>query len=163
MKAKIIIMALWMATGSLSQLCAQEAPKKSSTIQKETTMSKSDIKELAKKHLDIWSERNAEKRSSAMTQVYSPDVEIVDPFFVIHGQSKLNDFINDLQGKYPGFAFGISRPIDSHNNVARLFWQFGPESNPNEITGQDIFVIENGKIKSLYVFIDGLPEEQTHN
>lgn len=68
----------------------------------------------------------------------------------------MNDFIKDLQKKHPDFDFSLAQPIESHNNIARLFWQFGPENKPDTITGQDIFVIENGKIKSLYIFIDGL-------
>lgn len=132
-------------------------PKEESlTLKKEIKMSKIGIEALGKKHLDIWTEKNVEKRNASIKEVYTEDVEIVDPFFVINGHSKLNDFIGGLQKEHPGFTFSFSQPIESHNNVARLFWQFGPVSKPNEITGQDIFVIENGKIKSLYIFIDGL-------
>jgi len=126
------------------------------TLKKEIKMSKIAIEALAKKHLDIWTEKNAEKRNKSIKEVYTEDVEIVDPFFVINGHSKLNDFIEGLQTKHPGFDFSLAQPLESHNNIARLFWQFGTASKPNEITGQDIFVIENGKIKSLYIFIDGL-------
>ncbi|MDD7887988.1 VOC family protein [Flavivirga sp. 57AJ16] len=132
-------------------------PKEESlTLKKQTKMSKIEIEALAKKHLDIWTEKNAKKRNKYIKEVYTEGVEIVDPFFVINGHSKLNDFIEGLQKKHPGFDFSLAQPIESHNNIARLFWQFGTTSKPDEITGQDIFVIENGKIKSLYIFIDGL-------
>ena len=121
-------------------------------------MNKVKIAALAKKHLDIWTEKNVEKRNESIKQVYAEDVEIVDPFFVINGQSNLNNFIEELQKKHPGFDFSLLQPIESHNNVARLFWQFGTVSKPDEITGEDIFIIKNGRIKSLYIFIDGLKD-----
>lgn len=126
------------------------------TLKTQVKMSKVDIEALAKKHLDIWTEKNAQKRNESIKEVYTEDVEIIDPFFVINGHSNLNDFIKDLQKKHPDFDFSLAQPIESHNNIARLFWQFGPENKPDTIPGQDIFVIENGKIKSLYIFIDGL-------
>lgn len=162
MKTKIIMLAILIVMGFNSNLNAQESNPKLNSEEnsikqkKHTDMSKVDIEVLAKKHLKIWSEKDAGKRNKSIKKVYAEDVEIVDPFFVINGHSKLNDFIEELQAKHPSFSFSISQPIESHNNVARLFWQFGPSSKPDEITGQDIFVIENGKIKSLYIFIDGL-------
>ncbi|WP_308993463.1 nuclear transport factor 2 family protein [Mariniflexile litorale] len=162
MKTKIIMLAILISMGFSSNLYAQESNPKINSEEnnkkqkKHTGMSTVEIETLAIKHLDIWTDKNAEKRNKSIKEVYTVDVEIVDPFFVINGHSKLNDFIEELQAKHPGFSFSISQPIESHNNIARLFWQFGPDTKPDTITGQDIFVIENEKIKSLYIFIDGL-------
>ncbi|WP_330443348.1 VOC family protein [Flavobacterium sp. C4GT6] len=150
-------MSPWGTQMELISYSEKTTDKEENLILKiQTKMSKVDIEALAKKHLDIWTEKNAEKRNESIKKVYKEDVEIVDPFFVINGHSNLNDFIEDLQKKHPDFDFSLAQPIESHNNIARLFWQFGTENKPDTITGQDIFVIENGKIKSLYIFIDGL-------
>lgn len=117
-------------------------------------METTEVSNLLKKHLDTWSEKNTDRRNIAIKEIYTEDVTIIDPFFVLNGTSGLNPFIDDLQKKHPGFVFSLARPVESHNNIARLFWQFGPVSKPDTITGQDVFVIENNRIKSLYIFID---------
>lgn len=132
------------------------AAKSVSITNKTKLMNTSEIESLLQLHLSTWGEKDAEKRNKSIKQIYTEDVNIVDPFFVLNGTSGLNQFIDDLQKKHPGFKFSIAKPIDTHNNIARLSWQFGPESKPDTITGQDVFVVENNKIKSLYIFIDGL-------
>lgn len=115
-----------------------------------------EVEKLLQLHLATWGEKNVEKRTKNFKLIYTEDVNIVDPFFILNGTANLNPFIDDLQKKHPGFKFSLAKPIETHNNIARLFWQFGPESKPDTITGQDVFAIENNKIKSLYIFIDGL-------
>ena len=119
-------------------------------------MATNEVEKLLQLHLATWGEKNVEKRTKNFKLIYTEDVNIVDPFFILNGTANLNPFIDDLQKKHPGFKFSLAKPIETHNNIARLFWQFGPESKPDTITGQDVFAIENNKIKSLYIFIDGL-------
>ncbi|SHL94032.1 nuclear transport factor 2 family protein [Chitinophaga sp. CF418] len=110
--------------------------------------------QLIKKHFAIWSERDAAKRATLITEVYTDDVEITDPHFVVHGHGDLQQLITNLQAKFPERAFRLRRPIEGHHNVARLFWQFGTADMPAQETGQDVFVLENGKIRQLLIFID---------
>lgn len=119
-------------------------------------MNSNDIETLAKQHLSIWSEKNPDKRNALIKIVYAEDVNIIDPFFEIKGHSELNQLIEDLQKKNPGYFFTLSKPIESHHNIGRIFWQFGPASKPDANTGQDVFVIAGKQIQTLYVFIDGL-------
>jgi len=112
------------------------------------------ILSLLEKHFTIWSERDAEKRAALINEVYHPDVEIVDPHFVAHGQGELQQLITNLQAKFPDRRFTLRKGIEGHHHVGRLFWQFGTEQQPDLETGQDIFVVENGQIRQLLVFID---------
>jgi hypothetical protein len=41
-----------------------------------------------------------------------------------------------------------------NNDLGRLIWGAGPEGQPPVATGMDIACFENGKIASLYVFLD---------
>lgn len=109
---------------------------------------------LVKKHLAIWSERDAAKRATLITEVYADDIEIIDPHFVAHGHSELQLLITNLQSKFPERKFRLRQPIEGHHHIARLFWQFGTEDIPAQETGEDIFVLENGKIRRLLIFID---------
>lgn len=110
--------------------------------------------QLIEKHFSIWSERDATKRAALIAEVYTADVEIVDPYFVANGHTDLQVLITNLQSKFPERKFRLRQPIEGHHHVARLFWQFGTEDMPAQETGEDVFVVENGKIRRLLIFID---------
>jgi hypothetical protein len=40
--------------------------------------------------------------------------------------------------------------------VAELHWQFGTADQPAQVTGSDILVLANGKVQTMYVFVDGV-------
>jgi catechol 2,3-dioxygenase-like lactoylglutathione lyase family enzyme len=138
----------------LIKLWSPKDHRVASTATIKPELSSLETEALIKHHLQIWSETDGIKRSEAIKNIYNEKITIIDPLFLLNGQTEMNQFIEKLQQKYPGYVFSISRPIESHHNTARLFWQFGPVSKPDAITGQDVFVIENRKIQSLYVFLD---------
>jgi hypothetical protein len=111
---------------------------------------------LLQRHLEIWSETDPEKRRSGIDEIYTDDVEFIDPFAIINGKEKLDFFINDLQSKNPGFVFTAASLVTWHHNIASLDWNFGPENKPDAIKGQDVIVIKDGRIEKLYAFINGL-------
>jgi len=55
------------------------------------------------------------------------------------------------------FVFTALGPAVGHNGVARLRWSAGPPDGPAAVTGTDVVHIENGRIKSLRVFLDPAP------
>jgi len=115
-----------------------------------------EVDDLLEKHLQVWIEKDASKRLVDITSIYTDDVTIVQPAIVTSGVSAYNDFLTNHIKNAPDSYFTIARPIASHANTARLFWQFGPPSDPAKYTGEHVFVFENGKINCVYVFIDGL-------
>lgn len=110
--------------------------------------------EIIEKHFAIWSERDAEKRASQISKVYTEDIEVVDPHSVAHGHTEVQTLITNLQAKFPERRFRLRQPIEAHHQVARLFWQFGTAEEPAQATGQDVLLLENGQIRQLLIFID---------
>ena len=43
--------------------------------------------------------------------------------------------------------------VSANHNLGRLTWHFGPDGEPPVVTGTDVAIIDNGRIRSLYVFI----------
>jgi hypothetical protein len=115
---------------------------------------------LVKAHLKIWSETDSAKRLKLTETVYADNIRVIDPHVILNGRAEVNDFIGGLLKQNPGFRFIIVKPVEAHHNTAILSWQFGPPSKPDTINGQDIFTIEDGRIISLSVFIDG--DTKTH-
>lgn len=116
-------------------------------------MEKNDIA-VIEQHFATWSERDEQIRTANITKVYAPDVVITDPHFVANGTGELNTLIAGLQSRFPDYRFRLRKPIEHHHNVARLYWQLGSEAKPDTETGMDVITIENGRIKTLIVFID---------
>lgn len=110
-------------------------------------------KALVEKHFQIWNETDNAKRVKLLNQVYAQDIEMTDRHFIATGQEEINKFVADLQKQHPGSKF-TTRSVQMHHNIVRLFWQSGTKSKPDAVTGMDLFVIENGKVKKLYVFVD---------
>jgi catechol 2,3-dioxygenase-like lactoylglutathione lyase family enzyme len=119
-------------------------------------LTKGDLQALAAKHFSIWNDLNTVNRLKAISVLYTDNVSFFDADAYFNGPKVLNHFITDLQQKNPGFKFSLSR-IDNNNNMVRLFWNFGPVANPKLISGMDLIILENGKIRSLSAFLDHAP------
>jgi hypothetical protein len=37
----------------------------------------------------------------------------------------------------------------------RAFWQFGPAEKPQAVTGMDFVLLNGGRVRTLYDFLDG--------
>jgi hypothetical protein len=113
-----------------------------------------NAEKMVDKHLSIWSDPNEVTRAVGLNKIYADNVTFTDPFFTFTGIDKLNVVISDLQRKYPGYIFSSTGKITSHHNSIKFDWNFGEPAEPKKITGTDVMILENGKIKLLYVFID---------
>jgi len=108
------------------------------------------------KHLALWSETDKAKRTPVIAEIYTEDIQFVDPFFTISGQPQVNALIADLLKQNPGYVFRLAGPVESHHNVAYVGWHFGPSTAPTAVTGRDFFVLADERIQVIYTFIDGL-------
>lgn len=93
------------------------------------------------------------KRKALLNQVYAVNVEMVDRHFIAEGIEDISKFIVELQTKNPDFRF-TAQSVETNHNIVRLYWQFGSKVKPSIVSGMDLFVIENGKVQKLYVFVD---------
>jgi catechol 2,3-dioxygenase-like lactoylglutathione lyase family enzyme len=121
-----------------------------------TSISTAEILGLVHKHQAIFSEVDATKRTRLMAEAYAYNIKVVDPHAVHEGLAEVNKFIAALQQKSPAGAFSQAGPVEAHHNVAELHWQFGTAGQPAQVTGRDILVLANGKVQTMYVFVDGV-------
>jgi hypothetical protein len=113
---------------------------------------------LLKDHIQLWNETDQEKRILLAGKIYSDDIQVIEPDLILNGRDEIVNFIDSLLDKNKGFHFTLSRPAEIHHQKAILSWHFGPDSNPDSISGYDIFTIENGLISSFLVFVNGATE-----
>ena len=115
-----------------------------------------DLAQLMEENLRrVWSERNAELRRKALEDIYAKDSTLFEVGLVISGYDAINDQVSQIVNPMPtAFVFTRLKPVIINNNIGRLIWGVGPKGQPPVTTGMDVAVFENGRIKSLYVFLD---------
>src|SRR4051812_40730748 len=101
-----------------------------------------DSEACMKKHLEIWSETDRQKRKQAIDELYAETCEVFDPNYadVFRGHDALMGLIDEVQSKFPGFVF-TKRQQDEHHNIVKLTWSLGPLDQPDAITGEDVFIM----------------------
>lgn len=113
-------------------------------------MSTPSLTEIQDIHLAIWNERSRSKRDELIATLYADDIRMYDPNFTLNGVKEVSDFIDKVQSD-PQFAFEAAQPMDGTQNGLRLFWSIA--TSQGVLTGMDFFVMDQGKVAHLYVFM----------
>jgi hypothetical protein len=116
------------------------------------------VKDLMKKNLlGVFSERDAEKRRSLIAKIWDSKGIFIDPEGRHVGHAAINDAAEQLQRKFPDFAFSELADGDAYNGVGRVRWGFGPPSESRKMTGIDVLVAsDDRRIAALYTFVDAV-------
>ena len=106
--------------------------------------------------LKVWNERNDKIRIEMMRKIYSADIAFYEssesPAFV--GHQAINDLIGKLQAQWPiEFNFTIASSMINHD-AQYVSWTLGASGEPHVASGADIAIVENDKIKSLYLLLN---------
>jgi catechol 2,3-dioxygenase-like lactoylglutathione lyase family enzyme len=125
-----------------------------STVELATTgPGAAELQALANRQADVWNEPDPRARLAKLQALYHANIAFFDHEGAVNGVDALNARITKLQHTHPGFRFTTAR-IDNSNNVVRYEWRYGPAAKPGMITGMDLIVLENGRIRSLNTFVD---------
>ena len=104
---------------------------------------------------EIWNQRDETLRLEAIEKVYAKDIDLFEVGEKFSGYEEVNHKVsNTLNSLLPIFSITQLKPIVINNNVGKLDWGVGSAGAPPVATGTDIVIFENGKIKSLYVFLN---------
>ncbi len=109
---------------------------------------------LERNLLDVFGERDPERRRAALESIWSEDGVFVDPEGRSVGFAAIDRRIADLQAQFPNFVFTAQGEANVMDDVGKLSWGFGPAGADPVVTGTDVAMTTRGKIVSLYAFID---------
>jgi hypothetical protein len=115
-------------------------------------MDAQSITHLQQTHTAIWNEKDRTTRDALMQTIYADDINMYDKDFILTGIPAISDFIDKLFAGDANFNFAATKPMESTQNGARLYWDI--RTGPNVLTGMDFFVVENEKVAHLFVFMD---------
>jgi hypothetical protein len=103
----------------------------------------------------VMNERDSAKRRVAMENIYAAEATFFEVDEVATGYDAVNAIIQSILEKMPAdFVFHTTKPVTENHNVGRMSWGVGPTNGPDVVTGMDIALFKDGRIQSLYVFLD---------
>jgi hypothetical protein len=104
--------------------------------------------------LEVFGERNSARRKSVIDELYTENCSFFEADDQVIGRDALNAKVEQLQEEAPGFVFRLAGPADVNHDLGRLRWHFGPNGAAPVVTGMDVAIFKQGRICSLYAFIE---------
>jgi SnoaL-like protein len=104
----------------------------------------------------VFNERDAGKRIRAIGKLYVEGAVLYEPpDTAAEGHAAISEAVTRLLASLPpDFAFTATGPALGHHGLGRLRWQAGPPNGPVVVDGMDVAHVQDGRIHSLYVFIE---------
>lgn len=103
---------------------------------------------------EVFGEGDAARRREAIDQLYTDDCVLYVPPAVFVGRDALDKFAGDLRATHPHFVYTPHGEAQGLHNAGILAWGSGPKGEAPDYTGLDIIILREGKIASLYVFLN---------
>jgi hypothetical protein len=107
--------------------------------------------------LEVFGERDPARRRSVIDELYTEYCTFFEAEDQIMGREALNSRVGQLLEEAPGFVFRLAGPAEVNHDHGRLRWHFGPSGAAPVVTGMDVAVFKQGRISSLYAFLDQAP------
>lgn len=97
----------------------------------------------------------------AIDALVAPDVVFRNPPAVIKGIEDFKRLVAALRAAFPDLHFTLEDELAEGNKVATRWIMRGTQgSRKVEVSGMDIFLIDNGKIREVWVNMDTLAQAQ---
>jgi ketosteroid isomerase-like protein len=102
---------------------------------------------------EVFNNRDAEARRTAIDRVYTDDVAFTDPEGTTVGRAALADKAAGLLDRAPeGFEFVSDSIAYTGDDTGALAWAFGPVGAP-VVRGIDIVTVRDGRISALRTLV----------
>ena len=104
----------------------------------------------------VFNEREISKRTRAIAELYAEGAVLYEPpDMAAEGHAAISEAVTGLLASLPpDFAFTATGPALGHHGLGRLRWQAGPPNGPAAVNGMDVAHFQDGRIRSLHVYIE---------
>jgi hypothetical protein len=107
--------------------------------------------------LEVFGERDSERRRSVINELYTENCTFFETDDQIVGRDALNKKVDEILKGAPGFVFRLTGPAEVNHDLGRARWHFGPKGAAPVVAGMDVAVFKQGRIASLYAFLEKVP------
>jgi hypothetical protein len=113
---------------------------------------------LVDRYVAIWNEHDAARRRALIAETFTENATFVDPLMQSDSQDGFDALMAGLQTQFPDFRIRIVGKVDSHHDVLRFSWEYGPEGVDPIVAGIDCAVLAgDGRFAAVAGFIDLMP------
>ena len=114
-----------------------------------------EANELLRIQHEVTSERNPEKRRTAIERAYVEDLRFLDSHADVVGRQAFSDRLQSILDSAPAdFVLEEDGPPYVGPDTAAQAWRFGPRGNP-VIRGLDVLTLRDGKVSVVRGLIAG--------
>ena len=115
---------------------------------------------LAEDYIEVWNERDAQRRDALLVATWTEDATYVDRLMRGDGRAQISGLISAVHERFPGFRFSLLGAADGYGDVVRFCWGLGADGGTAVIKGTDFVRRTGDRIASVTGFIDQLPAPQ---
>ena len=117
---------------------------------------RTDNKAIARRYFDEILNKGS---VAAIDAIVAPDVVFRNPPVVVKGIAEFRKLVASLRGAFPDLHFTLEDEFGEGNKVATRWIMRGTQGTIKmEVSGMDMFLIENGKIREVWVNMDTLTQ-----
>jgi hypothetical protein len=116
-----------------------------------------DPNTIARRYIELWNERTADRRRELLGEHWTNDASYVDPLMKGDGRDGIEALIAGVQQRFPDFKFQLIGEPNGFGDHIRFSWGLGPDGADSPIKGTDFAVLKDGRIKSVTGFLDQVP------
>jgi predicted ester cyclase len=117
-----------------------------------------DNKAIARRYFDEILNKGS---AAAVDSIIAADVVFRNPPAVVKGIAEFRKLVASLRGAFPDLHFTLEDELAEGNKVATRWVMRGTQgARKVDVSGMDIFLIENGKIREIWVNMDTLAQAQ---
>jgi hypothetical protein len=109
----------------------------------------------------VFNERNASRRAQAIQELYAADAIFYEGEDSSSGTEAIARAVTRLLDALPPtLTFSMAAPPMQNHAMGKLLWTGHLGDGTTVVTGTDIAQIENGRIRSLHVFVDASGQQR---
>ena len=112
---------------------------------------------LLRNLLDVFDERDGDRRRAALAELWAPDAVFVDQEGRFVGHDAVDAVVAKLQDGTQGWRFTATGSALAHPGGGELGWSYGPPEDPARVTGTDVAVLRDDRIVALYTVVNTAP------
>ena len=104
----------------------------------------------------VFNERDAGRRGRAIQELYAADANFYEEQEATYsGTEAIAGAVTKLLGALPPtLVFSMAAPAMQNHDMGKLLWRGHLPDGTTVVTGTDVAQVKEGRIRSLYVFVD---------
>ncbi len=103
--------------------------------------------------IEVFGERDPDKRWAAIERTYTADVIAADPEGQVTGYTELNAKVQQILDGAPGLEFRTEGNTYTAGDLHYLGWALGSPGEEPVVRGADAVFFRDGKISHVYTFL----------